>query len=335
MRALSRELQLLTWLRHTCGLYQFSLTVVSADASFRRYFRVHRPAQASWIVMDAPPEKEDCRPFVACTARLQAAGVHVPRIVAQDIAQGFLLLEDLGDRLYQHALTPANADALYGAACRTLIQMQAAGSTSGLAQYDAALLRQELQLFEDWFVRDYLRLTLTLAEQAMLRTCFASLIEQAVQQPQVLVHRDFHARNLLVCETDSPGVIDFQDAVRGPVTYDLVSLWRDSYIAWPLARVDVWLADYTKQAIARGILTAAQGAQMPCWFDWMGVQRQLKIAGIFARLHLRDGKSAYLADIPQTLAYIALAAGRQPGLQPLAAFIRRRCLPVVASENGS
>lgn len=325
MSALSRELQLLTWLHQVCGLHQFTLTVASADASFRRYFRVHRPGQASWIVMDAPPDKEDCRPFIDCAARLQSAGVHVPYIVAQDVEQGFLLLEDLGDRLYLSELTSANADQLYGAACQVLLQMQSVGLTTGLMPYDAALLRQELQLFEDWFVHAYLKLSLTQVEQALLRTCFALLIEQAVQQPQVLVHRDFHARNLLVCETGSPGVIDFQDAMLGPVTYDLVSLWRDSYIAWPSDRVDAWLADYTEQAIARGILTAAQGAQIPRWFDWMGVQRQLKIAGIFARLHLRDGKSDYLADIPQTLAYIVLAAGRQPGLRPLAKFIQQRC----------
>ncbi|MEM6405707.1 MAG: phosphotransferase [Pseudomonadota bacterium] len=325
MNPLSRELQLLAWLRHACGLHQFTLTTASADASFRRYFRVHQPGQASQIVMDAPPDKEDCRPFVDCAARLHAAGVHVPHIMAQDLAQGFLLLEDLGDRLYLHELTTENADTLYGAACRALIRMQSAGVTAGLAQYDAILLRQELQLFEDWFLHAYLRLTLTPAEQTMLHTCFTALVEQAVQQPQVLVHRDFHARNLLVCATDSPGIIDFQDAVLGPVTYDLVSLWRDSYIAWSPERVDTWLADYTEQAIAQGMLTVEQGSQMPRWFDWMGVQRQLKIAGIFARLHLRDGKSSYLADIPQTLAYIALAAERQSELRSLAAFIQQRC----------
>jgi aminoglycoside/choline kinase family phosphotransferase len=275
--------------------------------------------------MDAPPDKEDCRPFVACAQRLQTAGVHVPRIVAQNLTQGFLLLEDLGNQLYLHQLTPANADTLYGAACQALIRIQSAGTTTGLMPYDAALLRRELQLFKDWFLQAYLQLTLTQAEQAMLQACFEILITQALQQPQVLVHRDFHARNLLVCEPDSPGIIDFQDAVLGPVTYDLVSLWRDSYIAWPPEQVDIWLASYTQQAIQQGILTPAQSEQVPRWFDLMGVQRQLKIAGIFARLHLRDGKSAYLADMPQTLAYIALAAERQPELRPLATFIQQRC----------
>jgi aminoglycoside/choline kinase family phosphotransferase len=245
--------------------------------------------------------------------------------VAQNLTQGFLLLEDLGNQLYLHQLTPANADTLYGAACQALIRIQSAGTTTRLMPYDAALLRRELQLFEDWFLDAYLQLTLTQAEQAMLQACFEILITQALQQPQVLVHRDFHARNLLVCEPDSPGIIDFQDAVLGPVTYDLVSLWRDSYIAWPPEQVDIWLADYTQQAIQQGILTPAQGEQVPRWFDLTGVQRQLKIAGIFARLHLRDGKSAYLADMPQTLAYIALAAERQPELRPLAAFIQQRC----------
>ncbi len=321
---LQREIQLLTWLRHPCGLTHFNFAIASEDASFRRYFRIYRPGQASLIVMDAPPEHENCTPFVAMTARLHATGVHVPSILAQDVSQGFLLLEDLGDQVYLSQLTDENADALYGEAMQALLRFQVAGTTVGLLKYNETLLLQEMQLFIDWFVQPYLGLTLNRQEQQMLQACFRLLVQNALAQPQVLVHRDYHARNLLVCDDHSPGIIDYQDAVLGPITYDLVSLLRDSYISWPMHRVDTWLAHYTAQAMAQGILTAAQGTHIPGWFDLMGVQRQLKVAGIFARLHLRDGKSGYLADIPQTLRYIVEVAQRRSALSPLADFIMQR-----------
>ena len=330
---LQREIQLLTWLQQACGLTHFTLTVASEDASFRRYFRIHRPGHPNLIVMDAPPAHEDCTPFVAMTARLQATGVHVPRIIAQDLTQGFLLLEDFGEQVYLDQLTDQNADVLYGAAIQALIRFQVAGATQGLATYSAELLQQEMQLFIDWFVQRYLGLILSKSEYQMIQACFTLLTHNAMQQPQVLVHRDYHARNLLVYDDHTPGIIDYQDAVLGPITYDLVSLLRDSYISWPAYRVDTWVDHYTDQAIAQGMLTADQRKAVPRWFDLMGVQRQLKIAGIFARLHLRDGKSGYLADIPQTLRYIVTVAQRRPELAALAAFIQQRASRLPALDN--
>jgi aminoglycoside/choline kinase family phosphotransferase len=260
--------------------------------------------------------------------------VHVPRILAQDLQQGFLLLEDLGEQVYLDHLQPERVDELYAAALRALLCIQLTGSKAGLACYDAALLQQEMQLFIDWFLCRYLGLTLSAAEQAMLQACFALLAEAALTQPQVLVHRDFHSRNLLICADNSPGIIDYQDAVLGPVTYDVVSLLRDSYISWPQAQVDAWLASYADQAVAAGLLSDAQRQALPEWFDLMGMQRHLKVVGIFARLHLRDGKSSYLADIPQTLRYLLAVAQRYPVLLPLAFFIQQR-VPVEMREGVS
>lgn len=316
------------WLVDACQLSAFTVAPASGDASFRRYFRVTLPDGGTRIAMDAPPDKEDCRPFVAVAGQLAATGLHVPAILAQDLAQGFLLLEDLGSTHYLDALSAESADRLYGDALGALLSLQACGPRDGLPAYDAALLQREMALFSDWLLDRHLGLTVSAAEQAMLDASFAALAANALAQPQVCVHRDYHSRNLLLPPTGlTPGVIDFQDAVIGPVTYDLVSLLKDCYVAWPQERVDAWALSYFEQAVPSGVLLAEHENDFLRWFDLMGAQRHLKAAGIFARLNHRDGKSGYLKDIPRTLGYIVAAAERQPALQGLAELIDRRVLP--------
>lgn len=300
----------------------------SADASFRRYFRL-TDGESTRIVMDAPPDKEDSAPFVDIAARLQEAGVSVPGVLAQDLAQGFVLLPDLGHTLYLDALDADTVERLYGDALEALAAMQRHADTAGLPSYDAELLDREMRLFTDWLVQCQLGLELTAAEADLLEAAFAALIHNALHQPQVFVHRDYHSRNLMLLPTQNPGIIDFQDAVRGPLTYDLVSLLRDCYIAWPRERVNDWALGYRELAIRYGVLAADTATERDFlrWFDWMGVQRHLKAAGIFARLNLRDRKPGYLKDIPRTLGYIVEVAPDYAELRPLGEFIRKRVLP--------
>ncbi len=321
-----REALIRDWLSKLWGTHEFDLVLASGDASFRRYFRATLPDGETRIVMDAPPHREDCRPFLDVTARLEQTGVHVPHIHAQDLEQGFLLLEDLGDRLYLGELGPDTADSLYQEAIRALLRIQQ-GNVKGLPVYDRALLEREMALFPDWLLSTHLGLALNPDERRMLDETFGQLVLNALEQPQVLVHRDYHSRNLLRMNTNSPGVIDYQDAVFGPISYDLVSLLRDCYVAWPPERVAHWMALYTRGAVAAGILPADQASNMPRWFDLMGAQRHLKAAGIFARLNHRDGKPGYLDDIPRTLGYLLTAARRQPELTQLAAFVQDRVMP--------
>jgi hypothetical protein len=321
-----REAQLRQWLGECCGLEGYGFAPASADASFRRYFRIDLGEEGTRVVMDAPPDKEDCRPFVDVTRRLELAGVHVPHIYAQDLGQGFLLLEDLGDRLYLGELDTGNVDALYGDAITALLAIQS-GNPQGLPPYDRELLEREMRLFPEWLLGAHLGLELSRAERQMLDDTFERLVHNALEQPQVLVHRDYHSRNLLLCAQRSPGVIDYQDAVLGPVTYDLVSLLRDCYVAWPQERVDAWMNDYAQRALTAGLIGRAEFDRVPLWFDLMGAQRHLKAAGIFARLNHRDAKPGYLQDIPRTLGYILSVAARRPELAPLAGFIGERVLP--------
>jgi len=318
------------WLSDACQLSAFSVAPASADASFRRYFRVTLPGGGTRIAMDAPPDKEDCRPFVAVAGQLAAAGMHVPAILAQDLSQGFLLLEDLGSTHYLDVLDADSADRLYGDAMGALLSLQACGPRDGLPVYDAAMLQREMALFPDWLLDRHLDLALDEAERAMLAETFTQLTDNALAQPQVCVHRDYHSRNLLLPPSGQvPGVIDFQDAVIGPVTYDLVSLLKDCYIAWPQQRVDGWALSYFELAVKSGVLRAEHEDHFLRWFDLMGAQRHLKAAGIFARLNHRDGKPGYLNDIPRTLGYIVAAAARQPALQGLAELIDHRVLPAL------
>jgi aminoglycoside/choline kinase family phosphotransferase len=258
---------------------------------------------------------------------MRQAGLHVPQIIAQDLQQGFILMEDLGSRDYLDVLTPESAASLYADAIEALLRLQAEAPVAGLPPYDRAMLLREMQLFPDWLLGTHLGLVLDADEEDMLETAFECLVQNALAQPVVCVHRDFHSRNLMLVDVDNPGVIDFQDAVAGPITYDLVSLLRDCYVRWPPHQVDGWVAAYYRAARSAALLESSDEATFREWFDLMGVQRHLKAAGIFARLNHRDGKSGYLADIPRTLGYIIEVGQRRPSMRALADLVEQRVLP--------
>jgi aminoglycoside/choline kinase family phosphotransferase len=266
--------------------------------------------------MDAPPEREDCRPFVRVAGMLQEAGVHAPRVLAQDLGQGFLLLTDLGTRTYLEELNPDNAAQLFGDAADALLRWQLATRPGTLPPYDEALLRREMNLFPEWYVGRHLQKTLSPAQGEALQTIFRRLVESALAQPVVYVHRDYMPRNLMVCEPN-PGVLDFQDAVIGPITYDAVSLLRDAFISWEEERVLDWTARYWEKAKRAGLPVAADFAEFWRAFEWMGLQRHLKVLGIFARINYRDGKPKYLTDTPRFIAYARATAKRYGELAPL------------------
>lgn len=315
------------WLEDACRLSNFTLAPASADASFRRYFRITLSDGATLIAMDAPPDKEDCGPFLAVGERMNNAGVHVPAVIAQDLEQGFLLLEDLGDTSYLSALGPDTADELYGDALSALLCLQARAGVQGLPRYDRAMLLAEMQLFSEWLLDRHLGVTLGGDQSRMVANSFDVLADNALVQPVVCVHRDFHSRNLMRMEERNPGVIDFQDAVAGPITYDLVSLLRDCYVRWPDSRVEGWRDSYLAEAIGAGVVDGVDRHTFMTWFDLMGIQRHLKAAGIFARLHHRDGKPGYLGDIPRTLGYVRDVGGRHDDLRPLARLVDDIVLP--------
>ena len=319
--------QLEHWLGQACGLHGFSLEPASADASFRRYFRITLAGGETFVAMDAPPDREDCRPFLDVAARFAAAGLHVPYIHHADVDQGFVLLEDLGRVAYLAALGDDTADTLYGDAVAALVRLQAGADCEGLPVYDGPMLQREMQLFPDWLLDRHLGLVLSDAERAMLAAARHILVVNALEQPTACVHRDYHSRNLMRLAHGNPGVIDFQDAVVGPISYDLVSLLRDCYIGWPAARVAAWIDAYMGQAQAAGLLAGVTRDRLHAWFDLMGAQRHLKAAGIFARLNHRDGKPGYLADIPRTLGYIVDVGERRAALRDLGRFVADRVLP--------
>ncbi|MNF26862.1 Phosphotransferase enzyme family protein [compost metagenome] len=293
-----------------------TLTPASSDASFRRYFR-WQGAGRSLILMDAPPPQEDCRPFVKVAERLAEAGVNVPQILAQDLQRGFLLLSDLGHQTYLDVIDGQNADRLFDDAVQALLAFQRLPMDAPLPSYDDALLRRELQLFPEWYVRRHLGIELSEAQQAAWQRICALLIDSALAQPRVLVHRDYMPRNLML-GTPNPGVLDFQDAVYGPVTYDVTCLFKDAFLSWPEARVRGWLAGYWQQARAAGIPLQAELDDFLRASDLMGVQRHLKVIGIFARICHRDGKPRYLDDVPRFFAYIESVLARRPELAELA-----------------
>jgi len=299
----------------------------SADASFRRYFRVELAqawpeagAAPSLIAMDAPPPQEDCRPYVHVARLLAQAGVNVPRVIAADIARGYLLLTDLGSRTYASVLDADNASRLYGDALDALVLMQRASREDELPPYDDALLRRELMLFPDWFVARHLGRTLTPAQRDTLGTAFERILAGTLAQPRVFVHRDYHSRNLMLA-TPNPGVLDFQDAVYGPITYDLVSLLRDAYVEWDEERQLDWAIRYWERARGAHLPVGADFATFWRDFEWMGVQRQLKVLGIFARLKHRDGKAGYVDDMPLVMRYLRRACARYRELDALSALL--------------
>ncbi len=329
-----REQQLRRWL-DTLGLPAGELRLASGDASFRRYFRRYA-GDSSYIAMDAPPEKEDTLPFVRVATYLEAMGLNAPRIVAADVDQGFLLLTDLGDSLYLDRLTasPEDAGPLYRDAIDALLVMQERGAAyvAKLPPYDVALLDFELSLFHDWLCGTHLGIDFDADAEMAWRDCCSLLVRNALDQPQVFVHRDYHSRNLMVAANGNPGILDFQDAMHGPLAYDVVSLLKDCYVRWPDDSVEDWLARFYAGIEAMpGVDIDPQAFRRA--FDLMGVQRHLKAAGIFARLHHRDGKPRYLDDIPRTLGYITSLGGRYDELGFLVALIEERVLPGLESAK--
>jgi len=315
-----RTQQLQQWLAQVVD-QPFTLTTASADASFRRYFRVHLPT-GTLIAMDAPPPQEDCRPFVRVAEQLLAAGLNVPKIVAQDMTQGFLLLSDLGNDTYLSQLKRENAKVLYGDACQALIKMQLATQPNALPPYDSALLMRELQLFPEWYIAKHLGKTLTAEQQAVMDKTFALLLDNILHQPQVTVHRDYHSRNLMVTSENNPGILDFQDAVIGAITYDLVSLFKDAYIRWDEEDLMDWVVRYWQSAKKAGLPVNEDFGEFYKDFEWMGVQRHIKVLGIFARLYHRDGKDGYLKDMPLVMQYLQAACERYVELRPFLKLLR-------------
>lgn len=311
---MDRKQQLEQWLSQVVD-GPFTLTTASADASFRRYFRVHQTSR-TMIAMDAPPPQEDCRPFVRIAEQLLAAGLNVPAIIAQNVEQGFLLLTDLGNDTYLSKLNHGNAKSLYGDACQALIKMQLATQPSALPPYDQVLLMRELHLFTEWYVVKHLGVTLSNAQQAVVDKTFALLIDNILSQPQVTVHRDYHSRNLMVTPDHNPGVLDFQDAVIGAITYDLVSLFKDAYIQWDEEDLIDWVVRYWQAARKAGLPVNEDFGTFYKDFEWMGVQRHIKVLGIFARLYHRDGKEGYLKDMPLVMQYLQSACERYVELRP-------------------
>ena len=317
------------WLNAQLAGKAHALAPASEDASFRRYFRItfKDPEERSLIAMDAPPDKEKCEPFLRVARLFAAAGAHVPTVHAQDPDNGFLLLEDLGaatylDRLCAPASPADPVSDLYTSAIDTLVAIQLASRPGELPAYDEALLRRELALFPDWYVSQQLGRELPPEDGRVLKTAFDAIVANNLAQPRVYVHRDYHSRNLMVCDP-LPGVIDFQDAVYGPITYDLASLLKDAYVRWDEERVIDWCVRYWERARRAGLPVSGDFASFYRDFEWMGVQRHLKVAGIFARLFHRDGKARYLADMPLVLEYLHKACARYRELGPLAGLLER------------
>ncbi|MGE8178518.1 aminoglycoside phosphotransferase family protein [Pseudomonas fluorescens] len=292
-----------------------TLTAASSDASFRRYFR-WEGADRSFVVMDAPPPQENCKPFVDIAFLLAKSGINVPKIYAQDLERGFLLLNDLGNKTYLDVIDSENADDLFKDALQALLAFQQLPMDAPLPSYDVALLRRELELFPEWYVKRELGIEFDPAQQMLWQQVSDKLIESALAQPKVLVHRDYMPRNLMLSEPN-PGVLDFQDAVYGPVTYDVTCLFKDAFLSWPEERVLGWLADYWQQAAALGIPVQPDFEDFLRASDLMGVQRHLKVIGIFARICHRDGKPRYLGDVSRFFAYIEAVIARRPELVEL------------------
>ena len=330
-----RERQLGLWVARelSCPPETIRLTPIASDAGFRRYFRFAVPSQ--WLAVDAPPQTEDTQQFVELARYLSANKVNTPTILAADEQNGFLLVTDFGDELLHRQLTPGSFQANYRQTFNTLISLQRCPDQSAIIpRYDRVLLRRELDIFTEWFVRKLLGYELNSAEQAMLDNLFVALEDAALEQPQALVHRDFHSRNLLVCEDNNLGVIDFQGALWGSCTYDLVSLLRDCYARWPADQIRELALEYRHLAINAGLLDSHINENVYLrWFDWVGLQRHIKVLGIFARLHLRDHKSHYLKDLPLVIRYILEVAQAYPDLKTFVDWFYTRLLPLVEQQT--
>lgn len=311
------------WALAQLGLATATFAPASADASFRRYFRLQH-GERSWVVMDAPPAQEDCRPFIAVTRLMQQAGVHVPAVLAEDLERGFLLLSDLGRETYRAVLDrdADAADALFTAAIEALVRWQSASLDAVLPAYDEALLRRELDLFPTWYVGRHLQRHLDAAETRLWEAVCDTLVDNALAQPRVLVHRDYMPRNLMI-STPLPGVLDYQDAVIGPISYDAISLFKDAFLSWPQARVEAWLQQYWQRAREAGLPVPSAFEDFLTAAERMGSQRHLKVLGIFARIRYRDGKPQYLEDAPRFIAYLRARCAVDASMAPLAELFDR------------
>ena len=323
---MERQKQITTWLAGLWPGHSFTLAAASADASFRRYFRVTLDDGTTRIIMDAPPANEDCRPWLHVQQLFQAAGAHVPEVLAKDLERGFLLLSDLGNTTYLQALDADNAAPLYGDAIAALVRIQQASRPGALPEYDEALLRRELDLFPQWFLAEHHQMVLTESEKKSLDEVFRRILAVNLAEPKVFVHRDYHSRNLMRIAppgTSNPGIIDFQDAVFGPISYDMVSLLKDAYIEWDEDIALDWLVRYWELARKSGLPVAADFGEFFRDYEWMGVQRHVKVLGIFARLYHRDGKDGYLKDLPLVARYLRKACERYSELSPLRKLLDR------------
>lgn len=316
-----RKHQLKNWLKTQLQTDSFDFEAASSDASFRRYFRV-TVGDKSYIAMDAPPALEDCVPFVEIAEFLRQHHINAPYIHFKDFQQGFLLLSDLGSKDYLDYLNPKSVPKMYANALDSLHKMHKADLPE-LPKYDHELLFREMQLFNEWFLENLLKVEFSAEDRQELHEIQTALCVSALEQPTVFVHRDYHSRNLMLTELENPGVIDFQDAVIGPITYDLVSLLRDCYIDWPEEQIYQWLDSFMDKRRSEGCQDDFNKAQFYKWFDLMGAQRHMKAIGIFSRLLMRDGKNGYLKDIPRTLGYLLAMAARHKELASLAVMIEK------------
>jgi len=314
------------WLTEILGTSAFNLKPASEDASFRTYHRLFLKNK-TFIVMDAPPEQENCKVFIKITKKLRACDVNVPIIHNVNIEQGFLLLSDLGNDLYLNKLNKSSIYELYSDALSTLVAIQVLVNVGGVDEYDKSLLISEMNLFREWLIEKHLNIKLSDSQVKILTTLFDLLVNNALQQPKVFVHRDFHSRNLMVTKENNPGVIDYQDAVYGPISYDLVSILKDCYIKWPKEEIDKWIDFYLNKLYEEKAQYRINRDEFVRWFDLMGVQRHLKASGIFARLSHRDGKHNFLEDIPRTLSYILDLKETYEELQPICIILEELVLP--------
>ena len=314
------------WLTEILGTSAFNLKPASEDASFRTYHRLFLKNK-TFIVMDAPPEQENCKVFIKITKKLHACDVNVPIIHNVNIEQGFLLLSDLGNDLYLNKLNKSSIYELYSDALSTLVAIQVLVNVGGVDEYDKSLLISEMNLFREWLIEKHLNIKLSDSQVKILTTLFDLLVNNALQQPKVFVHRDFHSRNLMVTKENNPGVIDYQDAVYGPISYDLVSILKDCYIKWPKEEIDKWIDFYLNKLYEEKAQYKINRDEFVRWFDLMGVQRHLKASGIFARLSHRDGKHNFLEDIPRTLSYILDLKETYEELQPICIILEELVLP--------
>lgn len=329
---MQRERQITEWLLSLFPGEKFTISPASADASFRRYFRAGF-TDKTLIVMDAPPQHEDCKPFLHVGKLFEEAGVHVPHVYAQDLAQGFLLLSDLGGSTYLQVLSPENAHQLYSAATDALIKIQLASRVGELPAYDEALLRRELNLFPEWYIAKHLGITLTKKQSDALERTFQRILANNLAQPCVYVHRDFHSRNLMVSQPN-PGILDFQDAVYGPITYDLASLFKDAYIKWNEEETMDWIIRYWEKAKKAGLPVREDFGDFYRDYELMGAQRHIKVLGIFARLYHRDGKDGYLKDMPLVMDYLRRACERYIDLKPLLNLLMELEQHIEVGEKG-